>query len=115
VRILERIDAAPVLILTELPDNPSTSITNMMEHLAPEVIREFLPYAFEELEPVTVIERYPQRNRRDETFSLVRFERLTPRKVWLGGRSRISLGEPRWKHRSREDVRAFLGGYADEL
>jgi hypothetical protein len=42
VSIVARPGARLVLLITELADNPSTSITTMMEQLAPEIIREFL-------------------------------------------------------------------------
>ena len=33
----------PVIVCSELPENTGTSVTNMAEHLAPEVVRRFLP------------------------------------------------------------------------
>ena len=81
----------------------------MMEHLAPAIIREFLPRQFEELELPTVIEHYPAREKRNETFDLVTFEKATPRKAWLGGRSRISFGDPSWKHLPLEEARKMIG------
>jgi hypothetical protein len=115
VRIIQRNGDAPILLISELADNPSTSITNMMEHLAPEIIREFLPQAFEELELPTIIEHYPPRGKYREALDLVTFEKPSPRKAWLGGRQRISLGEPHWRHLPIEDVRRILGEYADEV
>lgn len=109
VRLIEKNGAPPVLLITELPDNPSTSVTNIMEHLAPEIIRTFLPQAFEELELPTIIEHYEAQRDIEETFDLVTFAHAAPRKVWLGGRERISLGEPHWKRLPLEEAKALLG------
>jgi hypothetical protein len=109
VRIVERNGVRPILLLTDLPDNPSTSVINMMEYLVPELMREFMPRAFEELELPTVIEHSLPRGKREEMFSLVTFKKTVPVKAWLGGRSRLSLGEPSWKHLPIEEARKILG------
>lgn len=36
-------DGIPVVILTELPSNDSTSVTNLIESLAAEVLEQYLP------------------------------------------------------------------------
>ncbi len=48
------------MILTELNDNPSTSVTNMVEILAAELITKHFSQRFEEVdeEPVVLIEHY---------------------------------------------------------
>ncbi len=41
VRLFHRGNETPVMVLSEDPANPSTSVTNAMEFLAPEAIRHF--------------------------------------------------------------------------
>jgi hypothetical protein len=40
IRIFLEEGQAPIVICSELPDNPNTSVTNMAEYLAAEIIRE---------------------------------------------------------------------------
>src|SRR5919112_2008944 len=40
IRIYQEDGRAPVVICSQLPDNPNTSVTNMAEYLAAEVIKE---------------------------------------------------------------------------
>jgi hypothetical protein len=60
VRILQRDGTPPILLLTELTSNPSTSVTNMIEILAAELIARHFPVRFEAVgeDPVTLIEHY---------------------------------------------------------
>ncbi len=60
VRLFDRGPAPPVLVISEAPDNPSSSVTNAMEFLAPEAIRHFCPERFEFEEPVILLEHYPE-------------------------------------------------------
>src|SRR5215211_1815337 len=65
VRILMREeDPQPVMVLTELNDNESTSVTNMVEVLAAELIATHFPVRFEAVgeDPVTLIEHYEPRH-----------------------------------------------------
>jgi hypothetical protein len=48
------------VIFTELPDNPGTSVTNRIEHLASEVYRRFLPN--QAPEAIRWAECYPARD-----------------------------------------------------
>src|SRR5215204_6030403 len=58
IRIYGEDRSAPVVICSQLPDNPNTSVTNMVEYLAAEVIEEHcLPT------PLTWIEHYPEHER----------------------------------------------------
>lgn len=113
VRIVEKIGGGHVVIITELPDNQSTSVTNLMEFLAPEIIREFFELPFEELEGPTIVEHYPADQRNPETYDLVSFSKRYPHKVWLGGRERLSFGEPEWTHLAKETLVAMVGGAID--
>jgi hypothetical protein len=123
VRILQERGKVPIFILTELNTNPSTSVTNMVEHLVPELIARHLPHRFEVVgeDPAIVVEHYePLKDATSgrggkPTYDRVTFERWIPRRVWLGGRERLSLGEPAWKHLPEEEVRTLLGAEADDL
>ena len=42
----------------ELPQNTSTSVTNMAKYLAPELIQRHFPQPFEELPPAIFLEHY---------------------------------------------------------
>jgi len=115
VRVFQRGAASPVIVLSEDPANPTTSITNLMEYLAPEVIRRFCPERFEHDEPVILLEHYPearsQRGRitHEETWDRVSFASWTPRPAWLGGHERLSLGEPEWQRLPLEEVDRLIG------
>lgn len=119
IRIYERADATPVVIATELADNTGTSITNMAEYLAAEIISHHFPERFEteEPEPVMWIEQYPRhRGQRDlPEFSQVIFARYTPRIVWTGMRQRIRIGQPSWRYLEREAVEQLVGPVAMEV
>jgi hypothetical protein len=123
VRILQADGAPPILVLTELTSNPSTSVTNMVEVLAAELIAKHFPVRFEAVgeDPVTLVEHYEPlqdartRRRGKPTYDRVTFGDWRPRKVWLGGQERLSLGEPDWRHMPDEEVRALLGDEADDL
>lgn len=123
VRILEDGRRPPILVLTELNANASTSVTNMVEVLAAELIANHFPHRFEQIgeDPVTLIEHYePLRDDRTgrrgkPTYDRVTFASWTPRRVWLGGQARLSLGEPEWKHLPDDEVRRLLGAEADDL
>ena len=115
LRLYQRGEETPVLVISELPENESTSVTNMMEHLAPEAIRDVRPERFEHLEPVVLIEHYPEiRDPRgqivhEETWDRVSFASWAPRKVWIGGQERLSFGAPEWRSMPPEEVTALIG------
>jgi hypothetical protein len=122
VRILQQDGQPPTMILTELNSNPSTSVTNMVEVLAAELIAKHFPVRFEAVgeDPVVLIEHYePMQDRRGRrgkpTYDRVAFASWSPRKVWLGGQERLSLAEPDWRHLPEAEVRALLGEEADDL
>jgi hypothetical protein len=54
IRIFYQIGCAPMVICSQLPDNPNTSVTNMVEYLVAEMLRGHgLPT------PLMWIEHYP--------------------------------------------------------
>jgi hypothetical protein len=50
LRLFARDGKEPMAVLTELPANPSTSVTNMIEILTAEVITRYLPHRLEVIE-----------------------------------------------------------------
>jgi hypothetical protein len=89
VRILQRDGTPPVMVLTELNTNPSTSVTNMVEVLAAELIAKHFPVRFEAVgeDPITLVEHYEplkdeRRGRRGKpTYHRVTFADWRPRLV----------------------------------
>ena len=68
IRIYREDGHAPVVICSQLQDNENTSVTNMTEYLAAEVIKDrSLPT------PLTWIEHYPEHEGEVGEYSLVRF------------------------------------------
>ena len=84
-----------VVMVTELADNPGTSITNRVEALAMQVYHEF------ELWPALArwIEHYPPDEQYDETFAEVTFS-IDPQK---------GLTRPQWRALTREAVERLIG------
>ncbi len=101
IRIYEAGDREPVVICSELPENTNTSITNMAEYIAAEVIVEHgLPT------PLTWIEHYPrdesqQRAGLKEEWDLVAFSDYEVREAYGSSGSRVRIGTPEWKPLSR--------------
>lgn len=106
----------PVIICTEGPDNQNTSIMNMAEFLAAEVVARHFPEALDstEQEPVIWLEHYERPARpyqpvpRHE-YKRVIFAGYTPRPVFLGGQHRPKLGNPRWQDLTESQVRMLIG------
>ena len=121
VRLFSRPSARPVIVITDLPENPTTSVTNLMETLVPELIRDLGKTAwFEEAQPPIVIEHLPPLNPRDQRDQLSEYRRTDeyseatftnwrPKTIWIGGRERLSLGEPNWRYMRREEVVSLIG------
>ncbi len=99
---------SPVVICSELPNNPGQSITSAAERIAAEVIESHkLPT------PLVWIEHYPPEstNRQTETFDLVIFsdyevKRVHPPYIEEGA---IRIGEPTWKSLDRRTVQMLVG------
>ena len=98
---------APVVICSELPNNPGGSITNSAETIAAGVIR-----ANELPTPLVWIEHWPQETTGvEETFELVAFSsyEVVQRAPYLG-ETRAWIGEPTWKPLDRTAVELLVGG-----
>ena len=94
----------PLIVATELPENENTSITNMAEYLAAEVIEgHCLPT------PLVWIEHYPEHEGEAGEWSLVRFSNWEVEEVCLGGAWRYRLGPPKWSSLCPEEMEALTG------
>jgi hypothetical protein len=99
---------APVVICSELPNNPGGSITNSAEAVAAGVIR-----ANELPTPLVWIEHWPKEstNGGQESFDLVVFSsyEVTERAPYLG-ETRAWIGDAIWKRLDRASVEVLVGG-----
>jgi hypothetical protein len=98
----------PVVICSELPNNPGGSITNSAEVIAAGVIRT------NELPTLLVwVEHWPEESTDggEETFELVVFSsyEVTERAPNLG-ETRAWIEEPAWKPLDRATVEVLVGG-----
>jgi hypothetical protein len=115
VRVYQAPGLIPVAVCSELEENTNTSITNLAEVLAAEIIALFLPDRFEAEEPVIWVEHYPGRSdpRRNTKgraeFDRVTFASWTPRVRRMGGVDRRTLGEPDWHPLPRSQVASLIG------
>lgn len=99
IRIYRDNGQTPVVICSQLPENDNTSVTNMAEYLAAEVIREYeLPT------PLLWIEHYPEHEGEIEEYSLVGFSSWELEEILLGGVWRIRVGRPGWSHLDSKEV-----------
>jgi hypothetical protein len=98
---------APVVICSELPNNPGGSITNSVEAIAAGVIR-----ANELPTPVVWIEHRPEEstNGGEETLELVVFSsyEVIERAPYLG-ETRAWIGDATWKRLDRAIVEVLVG------
>src|SRR3982751_791506 len=58
VRIYQRKGQVPIMLVSELDENRNTSITNMAEYLAAELLLRYFPDRLKERLPVLWIEHY---------------------------------------------------------
>ncbi len=101
---------APVVICSELPNNPGGSITNSAETIAAGVI-----LTNELSTPLVWIEHWPKEatDSGKETFELVVFSsyEVVERAPYLG-ETRAWIGEATWESLDRATVEALVGGKA---
>jgi hypothetical protein len=99
---------SPVVVCSELPNNPGGSITDSAEVIVAGVIR-----ANELPTPLIWIEHWPKENtdRGAETFDLVVFSsyKVEERAPYLG-ETRAWIGEPTWKPLDLATVEILVGG-----
>ncbi len=107
IRVYREEGREPVVVCSQPPDNDNTSVTNIAEYLAAEVIEEHeLPT------PLTWIEHYPEHEGEHGEWSLVRFSSWEREEVCLGGAWRRRVGAPRWSHLTTEEVGRLVGDEA---
>ena len=98
----------PVVICSELPNNPGGSITNSAEVIAAGVIR-----ANELPTPLVWVEHWPEESTDggEETFELLVFSsyEVTERAPYLG-ETRTWMGDATWKPLDRASVEVLVGG-----
>ncbi len=103
----EDVRDAPVVVCSEVSNNPGGSITNSAEVIAAGVIQaNKLPA------PLVWIEHWPEETTEGhETFELVVFSsyEVVERAPYLG-ETRAWIGEPTWKRLDRPTVEALVGG-----
>ena len=110
IRIYRTHGDEPVVICSHLPENKNTSVTNMAEYLAVEVIEEHrLPT------PLAWVEHYPEHRGKPGEYSLVTFSCWERREVCLGGVWRCRIGSPRWSPLRPKEVSILSGRIVDHL
>lgn len=118
IQIFAAPDEVPVVVATELEENTGTSITNVCEYLAAEVIARHFPERFEAEDPIIWIERYPrtpaERRQGLPTFSQAEFSSFTPRVEYLGTIKRIRIGQPTWRHVEETEVEELIGPLVED-
>jgi hypothetical protein len=104
----EDVRDAPVVICSELPNNPGGSITNSAEVIAAGVIQ-----ANELSTPLVWIEHWPKESTDagEETFELVAFSsyEVVQRAPYLG-ETRAWIADATWKRLDRASVAILVGG-----
>jgi hypothetical protein len=98
---------APVVICSELPNNPGGSITNSVEVIAAGVIR-----ANELPTSLVWVEHWPEETTEgQDTFELVVFSsyEIVERVPYLG-ETRAWIGDATWKRLDRASVEVLVGG-----
>jgi len=102
-----------VLGPTELADNAGSSVTNMAEYLAVEIVARHCPHLpgapADEGQPVVWLEHYPPRAGAPAGYDRVTFAPWRIRVDWVGGTLRRALGTPEWARLDRAAVAALLG------
>jgi hypothetical protein len=89
IRIYREDGQVPAVMYSQLPDNDNTSVTNMAEYLAAEVIEGYrLPT------PLVWVEHYPEHEGEIREYSLVMFAIWEREEVCLGGVWRYRVGSP---------------------
>ncbi len=106
-------DRRPVIVATELDDNEGSSVTNMAEYLAAEIVVRHFPHLLDapadEGQPVVWLEHYPPRAGAPAEYDRVTFAPWRIRAAWLGGTLRRALGTPDWARLDRAAAAALLG------
>ncbi len=104
IKIYREDDHVSLVICSQLADNRNTSVTNMAEYLAAEVVEEHgLPT------PLLWVEHYPEHEGGIGEWSLVRFSSWEPVEVCLGGVWPHRVGSSRWSSLRSEEIDVLIG------
>jgi hypothetical protein len=104
IRIYQEDGQDPVVICSQLPENTNTSVTNMAEYLAAEVIEEHSLTT-----PLTWIEHYSRHQGQPGEYSLARFSSCERQEASLESVWRYRVGSPRLSSLHPEEVDALIG------
>jgi hypothetical protein len=105
IQIYREYGEPPVVICSQLLDNDNTSVTNMAEYLAAEVIEEYMLPT-----PLVWIEHYPEHEGGVGEYSLMTFSSWAVSEAVVGGTLRRRLGTPGWTHLDEKEVVNVLQG-----
>ena len=107
IHLLNDMSDAPVVVCSELPNNPGGSITNSTEMIAAGVIR-----ANELPAPLVWIEHWPKEITEGQvTFALVVFSSYeVVERAPYPGETRAWIGDATWKRSDRATVEVLVGG-----
>ncbi len=98
---------AAVIICSELPDNPGTSVVDAAEQIAAEIIQHFrLPSP-----PVWIEHRLRKdcANGQEEAFDLVIFDHHEVKGTLRGGNLHQEIGQPTRKRLDRASIKLLVG------
>jgi hypothetical protein len=114
VRIFEAPDENPVIICTQPLGMAGTSITNLAEYLAADLIARHFPDRLDSIgQSVVWVEHYARQNvaeaRKFGEFAFVSFAPWRPTRTILAGIPRRTLGRPSWQYASRLTIEDLLG------
>jgi hypothetical protein len=127
VRIYDATTVLPVIVCTELTDNPGQSITNAAKQIAAEVLENhphvFDPFALASIaglcydKPFLWVEHYEDGDRGTPsdpaTFELVEFSHYEVRGELRAGQWAKEIGRPSWSPLDRESVERLVGAPVD--
>ena len=127
VRIYDATTVVPVIVCTELTDNPGQSITKAAKQIAAEVLENhphlFDPFALASIaglsydKPFVWVEHYEDGARGTPsdpaTFDLVEFSHYEVRGELRAGQWAKEIGSPSWKPLDRASVEALVGARVD--
>lgn len=115
MRVFHGKNLAPVVIATELDQDPGQTVTNAAQVLCPGIIIKYLPGWLDQAEDLVLLEHYPaaegRGRRREDTLDPISCFRWKPWITHLAAGRFVSFGEPAWstfgQERLSQRVRAI--------
>lgn len=93
-------DRRPVIVASKLEENAGSSVTNMAEYLAAEIVARHFPHLLDSPsdggQPVIWLEHYPPGRGVPGEYDRVTFAPWRIRAAWLGATMRPTFGTPAW-------------------